>query len=100
LAKIVIRFGTFEYFWLAVLGLTCAVFISSASTIKGVVSLLLGLLVSTVGIGATSGFPRFTFGNVELMGGINFVPAMIGMFALAEIIRMLTKRGVNTEISV
>ncbi len=100
LAKIVIRFGTFEYFWLAVLGLTCAVFISSASTIKGVVSLLLGLLVSTVGIGATSGFPRFTFGNVELMGGINFVPAMIGMFALAEIIRMLTKRGTNAEISV
>ena len=100
LAKVVIRFGTFEYFWLATLGLTCAVFISSSSIIKGTVSLLLGLLVSTIGIGATSGFARFTFGSVELMGGVNFVPAMIGMFALTEIIRALTRRQAQAEMPV
>lgn len=90
LAEFVLEFGTFEYFWLALLGLTCAVFVSSASLAKGATSLLLGLLVSTVGLGAISGYPRFTFGVVDLMGGVNFIPTMIGMFAIPEVLRGLT----------
>ncbi|MEJ8569915.1 tripartite tricarboxylate transporter permease [Microbaculum marinum] len=93
LARVVIRFGTFEYFWLAMLGLTCAAFISSSSLTKGTFSLLIGLLASCVGIGATTGLPRFTFGQIELMGGINFVPAMIGAFALSELIRTVSGGG-------
>jgi TctA family transporter len=76
-----------EYFWLGLLGLTCAAFVSSGSALKGVLSMLIGLFISTVGIDVTAGSPRFTFGVIELMGGVNFIPAMIGMFALSEILR-------------
>ncbi len=87
LAEFAIQFSSFEYFWLACLGLSCAVVISTGSTLKGFVSLLLGLFVATIGIDITAGYPRFTFGSVELMGGVSFIPAMIGMFAISEVIR-------------
>ncbi|SMF13996.1 TctA family transporter [Tistlia consotensis] len=90
LADIALNFSSFEYFWLACMGLTCAAFVASDEPLKGFVSLLLGLFIATIGIDPMSGFPRFTFGNVDLMGGINFIPAMIGMFALAEVIRSVT----------
>ncbi len=87
LAEFALRFSSFEYFWLVLMGLTCAVFMSSDRPLKGFVSLLLGLFVACVGLGNPAGFPRFTFGNVEMMGGIGMIPMMIGMFAISEIIR-------------
>ncbi len=87
LAEFALKFSSFEYFWLVLLGLTCAVFITSERPLKGFVSLLLGLLVASVGLGNPAAYPRFTFGNVELMGGIGLIPMMIGMFAISEIIR-------------
>jgi TctA family transporter len=90
LADVALRFSSFEYFWLACLGLTCAAFISTNEPVKGLISLLIGLLIATVGIDPTAGHPRFTFGSIELMGGINFIPAMIGMFAVAEVLRSVT----------
>ncbi|MGF1620237.1 MAG: tripartite tricarboxylate transporter permease [Rhodomicrobiaceae bacterium] len=92
LAEFAIQFSTFEYFWLACLGLSCAVVISTGSTLKGLVSLLIGLFISTIGIDVTAGYPRFTFGNVELMGGVSFIPAMIGMFAVSEVLRYVASR--------
>ena len=90
LAEIALNFSSFEYFWLACLGLTCAAFIAANNPLKGVISLLIGLLIATIGIDPVSGHPRFTFGVVDLMGGINFISAMIGMFALAEVLRSVT----------
>jgi putative tricarboxylic transport membrane protein len=87
LAEIAINFSSFEYFWLCLLGLTCAVFIATDSPLKGLVSLALGLTLGCVGIDPAAGFPRFTFGSVEMMGGISFIPTMIGMFALSEVLR-------------
>jgi putative tricarboxylic transport membrane protein len=99
LAEIALKFSSFEYFWLACFGLTCAAFVSRGSPVKGLVSLLLGLFIATIGIDITAGHPRFTFGNVELMGGVSFIPAMIGMFAISEVLRWairprLADRGV------
>lgn len=87
LAEAAINFSSFEYFWLALLGLTCAVFMSSDQPLKGITALLFGLLINTIGIDPAAGFPRFTFGSVELLQGISFIPAMIGMFALSELLR-------------
>ncbi|MFN3262776.1 MAG: tripartite tricarboxylate transporter permease [Pikeienuella sp.] len=99
LAEFAIQFSSFEYFWLACLGLSCAVVISTGSTLKGFVSLLIGLFVATIGIDITAGHPRFTFGSVELMGGVSFIPAMIGMFAISELLRFFTtKKGGVTAI--
>ena len=90
LAEFALNFSSYEYFWLACLGLTCAAIISTESPIRGLVSLLLGLFISTIGIGIVGGHPRFTFGSVELLGGISFIPAMIGMFAVSEVLRYAT----------
>jgi len=87
LAEFALKFSSFEYFWLVLLGLTCAVFMTSDRPLKGFVSLMLGLLIAAVGLGNPAGFPRFTFGSTELMGGIGLIPLMIGMFAISEIIR-------------
>jgi TctA family transporter len=87
LAEVAINFSSFEYFWLACLGLTCAVFLTNADPVKGFLSLFIGLLLATVGIDPSAGFPRFTFNEVELMQGINFIPTMIGMFAVSELLR-------------
>jgi putative tricarboxylic transport membrane protein len=87
LAEVAINFSSFEYFWLALLGLTCAVFMTTDMPLKGVTSLLLGLAINTIGIDPAAGYPRFTFGGVEVLQGISFIPAMIGMFALSELLR-------------
>ena len=87
LAEVALRFSSFEYFWLVLMGLGCAVFIAIGDPLKGVVSLLGGLLVASVGLDNPAGFPRFTFGNAELAGGLTLIPIMIGMFAVSEILR-------------
>ncbi|WP_372619623.1 tripartite tricarboxylate transporter permease [Falsiroseomonas sp.] len=87
LAEVAINFSSFEYFWLACLGLTCAVFLTNADPVKGFLSLFFGLLLATVGIDPSAGFPRFTFDEVELMQGVSFIPTLIGIFAVSELLR-------------
>jgi TctA family transporter len=91
LAEIALKFSSFEYFWLVVLGLASAVFLAIGNPLKGVVSLLLGLLVASEGLDNPAGFPRFTFGIAELAGGLTLIPIMIGMFAVSEILRSVTR---------
>ncbi|TQV83755.1 tripartite tricarboxylate transporter permease [Denitrobaculum tricleocarpae] len=98
LAEFAIQFSSFEYFWLACLGLSCAVMISTGSVLKGAVSLLIGLFISTIGIDITAGHPRFTFGSVEMMGGISFIPAMIGMFAVSEVLRYVASSRQKPQV--
>ncbi len=100
LADFAIRFSSFEYFWLVLLGLTCAVFITSDRPLKGVISLFLGLMVACVGLNNPGGFPRFTFGNAEMMGGIGMISMMIGMFAISEIIRYVVDTRPTAELVV
>ena len=90
LAEFAISFSSFEYFWLACLGLTCAVFIATEDPLKGFVALFIGLLIGCIGIDPAAGYPRFTFGTVVLLEGISFIPMMIGMFAVSELIRSST----------
>jgi TctA family transporter len=87
LAEFALRFSSFEYFWLTLLGLSCAVFIATGDKLKGVISLLIGLLVASVGLDNPAAYPRFTFGLTELMGGAELIPIMVGMFAVSEVMR-------------
>jgi len=91
LAEIALKFSSFEYFWLVVLGLASAVFLALGNPLKGVVSLLFGLLVASEGLDNPAGFPRFTFGIAELAGGLTLIPIMIGMFAVSEILRSVAR---------
>jgi putative tricarboxylic transport membrane protein len=87
LAELAINFSSFEYFWLAALGLTCAIFIATDDPLKGFATLFLGLAIGAIGIDPAAGYPRFTFGSIELLQGVSFIPAMIGMFAISELLR-------------
>ena len=87
LARVASRFTSYEYFWLYVLGLTCAAIVSDEARIKGALALLIGILLSCVGLGTDYSVPRMTFGLDELITGINFIPAMIGLFGLSEVLR-------------
>ena len=87
LAEIALKFSSFEYFWLVVLGLSCAIFVSPGSVARGLIALLIGLFAATVGIDNPAGQPRYTFGSVELLAGVQFIPAMIGLFAVSEVLR-------------
>src|SRR5438067_8440492 len=100
LAEAALHFSSFEYFWLVLLGLTCAVFITSDQPLKGVVTLFLGLLVACVGLGNPGAYPRFTFGNTEMTGGIGMIAMMIGMFAISEIIRFVVDTSPPAELVV
>ena len=90
LANFALRFSGFEFFWLGCLGLSCAVFVASDDVLKGMASLMIGLLIATVGMDFGTGYPRFTMGTYVLMEGVSFIPALIGMFALPEILRSLS----------
>lgn len=87
LARFATEFTSYEYLWLYVLGLTCAVIVSDQSRLKGVFALGIGLLLSTVGLGTDFSTPRLTFGRDELIAGVNFIPAMIGLFGISEVLR-------------
>jgi putative tricarboxylic transport membrane protein len=99
LAEVALKFSSFEYFWLVMLGFTCAIFIAGRDPVKGIIALLLGLLISCVGLENPAGAPRWTFGNAELTGGIPLIPLMIGMFAVSEVLRFASAR-IRPEIGV
>jgi TctA family transporter len=91
LAEIALSFSTFEYFWLAFLGLMCATLVARSSPVKAIAGMFIGLLVSCIGIENPGGVPRFTFGMTDLFGGIEPIPALVGVFAVAQVMRaMLT----------
>lgn len=96
LAALATRFSSFEFFWIAVLGLTAGVLASGAPPLKSLLSLLFGVLLATVGIDPTLGFPRFYFGNPNLLGGVNYIVAMIGLFGFAEVLDFI-HRGSNLK---
>ncbi|MHC4879175.1 MAG: tripartite tricarboxylate transporter permease [Planctomycetota bacterium] len=95
LARVAFEFSSYEYFWLCVLGLSCAAIVSRGSAAKGLLALAIGLLIACIGIGSTHGVPRLTFGIEQLASGINFIPAMIGLFGFSEVLRNVLKPKVG-----
>jgi len=91
IASFALKFGPPEYFALAVFGLSMIVSVSGGSVLKSGAVAFFGLLIATVGMDPISGFPRFLFGNASLMEGIPFIPVLIGLFALAEVFRAVSR---------
>lgn len=99
LADFSLRFGPQEYFWVAMFGLTIIISMSTGSLFKGLVGGALGLLLATVGISPVGGDVRFTFGQPVLQGGVPLVPALIGLFTIPEVIRLVARREREAEMS-
>ena len=85
LAKFALRFGPAEYFGLAIMAFGLLTVFGSGSPFKIVITTIAGILISTVGMDGVSGMPRFTFGHPELLGGIDFIVVICGIFGLAEV---------------
>lgn len=86
LAKVALQFGPPEFFALALFGLTIISNVSGDSVVKGVIMGMMGLFVATIGIDPIGGFPRLTFGITNLQGGVSLIPALIGLFAVSELV--------------
>jgi putative tricarboxylic transport membrane protein len=91
IAKIGLKFGPPEFFALAIFGLGMIITISGRSLLKGIISALFGLLITVIGFDPLSGVPRFTFGSQDLLGGVTFIPALIGLFGYAQVFRNIEK---------
>jgi putative tricarboxylic transport membrane protein len=88
-AKFALTFSTPEYFAIVLFGLTSVVSLGSGSMTNAFISLFLGLLISTVGVDATYGTPRFAFGYPILMDGIEFLTVMVGAYGVGEVLTRL-----------
>jgi len=98
LASFALLFSDFEYFWLGVLGLSMSAFVTQGSTARGLIAAMLGVLIGTVGMDVVTGSPRYPMmeelRSVELMRGFSFIPIMIGLFGIAEVLR-----NIETDVS-
>ncbi|MFS8492134.1 MAG: tripartite tricarboxylate transporter permease [Limnochorda sp.] len=99
IARFALRFGPAEYFALAIFGLSMMVSVSGKSIVKGLIVGVFGLLLSMVGLDPMLSYPRFTFGRFELLDGISFIPVMIGLFGVGEVLdQILKSREEQTRI--
>jgi len=92
LAKLAMKFGSPEYFWLSFFGLTIIAGVSSKSMVKGLISGALGLLISTIGMDPMMGVKRFMFGQSSLYEGINVTCALIGLFSMSQALILAEKK--------
>ena len=97
LARFALKFAPPEYFALMALGLAMVVFLAGKSMLKALLAMLVGLWFATVGTDLFSAESRFTFGRFELLDGIDFIVASIGIFAVGEVLANLETRG-GTEL--
>jgi putative tricarboxylic transport membrane protein len=93
LARVAYSFGPPEYFALAVFGLSMVAATGGESAIKNLIAGAFGVLIATVGLDLTTGVERFTFGIYSFSDGIEFVPVLIGLFALSELLEQAAAAG-------
>jgi putative tricarboxylic transport membrane protein len=92
LASVAKNFGSAEFFAVAVLGLSVIAFVSGKSMSKGMASALIGLLIGTIGRDLFTGQPRLTMNEPQLIGGLEFIAIVVGIFGLSEVIEQVYKR--------
>ncbi len=98
ISKFAIHFRAPELFALILLGLSLVCGFSQSNMIKGFIAAALGLLVATVGLDPIEATQRFTFGSPHLQRGIDFMPVMIGLFAIPEVLNSIGKSGRICEV--
>lgn len=89
LAKVALSFGPPEYFALALFGISIVAGVSGDSLLKGIIAGLIGLFIAVIGMDPITGINRFTFDNANLLNGIGVVPALVGLFAISEVLTRL-----------
>ncbi|MEM7426472.1 MAG: tripartite tricarboxylate transporter permease [Pseudomonadota bacterium] len=99
LASFALKFGPPEFFTLIVFSLTIIAGVSGDDLLKGLGSACLGLILATIGLDLVYGSNRFIFGEYQLMSGLNFIPVLIGLFALPEVFHFFATKAKPHEVS-
>ncbi len=92
LSTVALKIQSAEYFALTILGIACIASVGSKSLVKALITGLLGILIALIGMDPMTGVSRMTFGSLSLLGGVEFIPVMIGAFAMAEILKQIIDR--------
>lgn len=91
LARVTLFFGPAEYFWIAIFGMVSVGIMVGSDPIKGVLAAVLGLLIGTMGIDSLSGQARFTFDQTWLLGGLDLIVVLVGLYALPPVLQLTEK---------
>ncbi len=97
LSQFALKIQSPEYFALTVLGLACIASIGASNTLKALVSGITGVLLAMIGIDPMTGSLRYTLGRVDLMNGLEFIPIMIGAFAVAEVLNQVSSTRLSSD---
>ena len=100
LARVAFLFGPAEYFALYLLAFATLGGLASNNQAKAAIAAALGLSISMIGLDNSTGLPRFTFGNLHLMDGIDFLVAIVGLFAVTEVFVFIESHGRDSAIGV
>ncbi len=97
MATVALKFGPVEYFWLAVFGLTLIASLGEGSTVKGLIGGAAGLLLSMVGVAEVGGDVRFVGDSKSLLGGVDVVSALIGLYCIPVLIELVATPVAHLE---
>ncbi len=96
-AGFALKFGPAEYFLLMVAALSMTASMSKGNMLKGFLSMVIGLAIATIGIDAQTGTERFTFGNLHLQTGVDFLVVIIGIYAMGEVFKSFSSLSKGTK---
>ena len=99
LGGLALKFGAYEFFWLALFGVIIAGTLTGDDPLKGWIAGIAGLFIATVGQEPQYGYERFAWGMRDLAGGIQLVPALVGAFGFAELLTAMRNRQAPVKIS-
>lgn len=92
LGDVALKFGAYEFFWLAIFGVIISATLTGGDALKGWITGIAGLFIATIGQDGIHAHERFAFGNRDLAGGFALVPALVGAFGFAEILVAMKER--------
>ena len=99
ISKFAIRFGPAEIFMLVLFGFSTICSLSEKNLFRSLVAGIFGLMIMTIGLDDIDGIQRFTFGNINMLQGVNLLVAMIGLFAIPHILEVFHKK-INNEVNI
>ncbi len=98
LGEVALKFGAFEFFWLALFGVIISGNLTGDDPLKGWLVGFLGLALAAVGQDPIHAYERFSFGNRDLAGGFQLIPALVGAFGFAEVLTVLAEKTARAKI--